>query len=279
MNYVEIKAPAKINFGLFVTSKRSDGFHNIETIFYPINDLYDELFFTKADRFEFISNDKELENKHNLIIKAKEILETEAKKIFNVKIELNKKIPIGAGLGGGSSDAAATLLSLNEMFKLNFELETLRKFALELGSDVPFFIKPKPSFAEGRGEKLSVIDFEISSAILLVNPGIHISTKEAYGNIHSKLAGFNLGKINKSQISDPGFLIKNVKNDFEDYVFNFYPEVENIKEILYQSRANFSIMTGSGSTVFGLFNNLQDAMLAKEKFPSHYFTFISYSED
>jgi 4-diphosphocytidyl-2-C-methyl-D-erythritol kinase len=275
MNYLEIKAPAKINFGLHVISKRDDGFHNIETIFYPLKDLYDVLTFTISDKFNFTCHNNDLENDQNLIIKAKELLEQVAKRKFNVKINLDKNIPIGAGLGGGSSDAAATLLSLNEMFNLKLETETLKIIALQLGSDVPFFISSKPSFAEGRGEIISLLDFEIKYTILIINPGIHISTKEVYDNITHGVSSFNLRKISETIFYDNGKL-KSVVNDFEKFVFNKYPQVKEIKDQLYKYRAKFALMTGSGSSVFGIFANTVDAEKAKESFPSNYFSFINY---
>jgi 4-diphosphocytidyl-2-C-methyl-D-erythritol kinase len=276
MEYLEIKAPAKINFGLNIISKRDDGYHNIETIFYPLIDLYDVITFTKSDKFSFTSDNKKLENSTNLIIKAKDILESEAKNNFNVEIELIKKIPVGAGLGGGSSDAAAALLSLNEMFNLKYETETLKKFSLQLGSDVPFFINPKPSFAEGRGEKINLINFEINQPILIVNPGIHISTKEAYRNITPKKPSFNLSNLFKIDFSN-NELLKYITNDFEDNVFKTHPKVKEIKDRLYLNGAKFALMSGSGSTVFGIFENIEAAKKAKDTFPTEYFTFISYS--
>lgn len=276
MDYLEIKAPAKINFGLNIISKRDDGYHNIKTIFYPLNDLYDVIKFSKSDKLIFTCNENELVNNRNLIIKAKDILEKEAKIKFNVKIELIKKIPVGAGLGGGSSDAAATLLSLNEMFSLKFDIETLKKFAMQLGSDVPFFINPKPSFAAGRGEKITLIDFEINLPVLIVNPGIHISTKEAYRNIIPKKPAFDLKNISEINFSDIEFL-KQITNDFEEYVFKTYPKVYQIKEKLYQYGSKFALMTGSGSTVFGIFENVETAKKVKKSFPLGYFTFISCS--
>ena len=274
MDYLEIKAPAKINIGLNIISRRNDGFHNIETIFYPLNELYDVIKLTKTDDFSFISSVKDLENNQNLIIKAKEVLEQEAKKKFNVMIELIKSIPTGAGLGGGSSDAAAALLSFNEMFNLKFETDTLKKIAIRLGSDVPFFIDPKPSFAEGRGERITLLDLKINLPILIVNPGIQISTREAYGNIIPQKRAYHLRNISKKIFFKEAELM-HITNDFEEYVFKTYPQVKEIKEHLYLSGAKFALMTGSGSTVFGIFETLEEATKAKESFPKQYFTFIN----
>jgi 4-diphosphocytidyl-2-C-methyl-D-erythritol kinase len=276
MDYLEIKAPAKINFGLYITSKREDGYHNLETIFYPIYDLYDEMFFMPSDSFILTTDNEDLNNEDNLIVKAKNLLEELTGKIINVKIDLKKNIPMGAGMGGGSSDAATTLISLNEMFNLKVDNPVLMRLALKLGSDVPFFIKPKPSFAQSRGEELSLIDFHISLPILIVNPGIHVSTKSAYQNIRPHKSEFNLRNLEHFDLEQPAELVKNVRNDFEDFVFNSFPEVKTIKEEMYNMGAVFSIMTGSGSTVFGIFENLDEAEKAKRCFPAEYFTFISY---
>ena len=154
MNELVVKSPAKINIGLNIINKRNDGFHDLETIFYPIN-LFDEIRFTKSDKFSFSSNDENLnKEKTNLIIKAKESLEKHFNLQFPVKVFLDKHIPIGAGLGGGSSNAASTLLALTKLFNLELDSETVGRLALNLGSDVPFFINPVPSFAESRGEVL-----------------------------------------------------------------------------------------------------------------------------
>lgn len=276
MDYLEIKAPAKINFGLYITSKREDGYHNLETIFYPIYDLYDEMFFMPSDSFILTTDNEDLNNEDNLIVKAKDLLEDFTGKKINVKIDLKKNIPMGAGMGGGSSDAATTLISLNEMFDLKVDNPTLMKLALKLGSDVPFFIKPKSSFAKSRGEELSLIDFHISLPILIVNPGIHVSTKSAYQNIKPHKSEFNLKDLEHFDLTQSAELIKNVRNDFEDFVFNSFPQVKAIKDEMYKMGAIFSLMTGSGSTVFGIFKDLDAAEKARRCFPKEYFTFISY---
>ena len=174
-----IKAHAKINIGLNIVSKRDDDFHNLETIFYPIYDLYDELIFEDSNEFQFIS-DQQFDN---IIVKVVDLLEKHTKRKISIKITLKKNIPIGAGLGGGSSDAAAVLKTLNDLYELNLGENKLKEIALELGSDVPFFLKGKPAIGKSRGEDLSLLDLNIEHPILLVNPGINISTKEAFSQI------------------------------------------------------------------------------------------------
>ena len=273
---INIKAPAKINLGLRILSKRSDGFHNLHTLFYPIHDLYDELIIERSNNFNFTSNISVTESEsENLVVRAKEKMEEAAGKKLNTKIYLRKYIPAGAGLGGGSSDAAAVIAALNDMFDLNFSYKKLLEIALTLGSDVPFFIRPKPAIAKSRGEILEFIDFELDKYILIINPGIHISTKEAFQNIVPVNEEINYNKIELGTIGDYANLLK---NDFEDYIFETYPEIKQIKETLYSTGAEFASMSGTGSTVYGLFSNDEEAEKAAEIFPGKYFKFISIPE-
>ena len=279
MNKLEIKAPAKINIGLKVTGKRSDGYHNIETVFYPVS-LFDVITITHSDKFSFrCAGNIELNNSENSAVKAVRLLEEKYGQKFNISVELEKNIPVGAGMGGGSSDGAAVLLALNEFFKLELSSSQLSELALLLGSDVPFFIHPFPSFAASRGENLTPIKLDIPFPILIVNPGIHISTKWAYENIefNSKSSGF-FQILDKENI-DFNSLKNIISNDFENVVFGKYEEIRGIKEELYECGASFSLMTGSGSTIFGIFKNMQDAVNASNKFPENYFTFIHYIND
>ena len=276
MNYIEIKAPAKINIGLSILSKRVDGFHNLSTLFYPISDLFDVLMFEQANQFEFYcDSDLVPRDNSNLVVKAKNILEEVTGKILKVKIELQKNIPSQAGLGGGSSDAAATLISLNEMFKLNLNYDKLIELSLQLGSDVPFFIKSKPAIGSSRGETLDYVDLEIYEPILIVNPGINISTKEAFQNVSPKNDQFDLHSVIKDGKLDYEIMKRNLKNDFENYVFNKYPEIEGIKKQFDNDGAIFSLLSGSGSTVYGIFPNIKLAEIAKSKIPEKYFSFLS----
>lgn len=275
MNKLQINSPAKINLCLFVTEKRTDNYHNIETIFYPIFDLCDVLTFEMSEKFFFTSNRQELITEDNLILKAKKLLEEKTNKKFNFKIHLEKKIPMGAGLGGGSSNAATTLISLNEMYDLKLPYEELSQIGLSLGSDVPFFLKSKPSYATSRGEILNQLDFSIEKPILIVNPNIHISTKLAYQNVKPRMRKIDLSIL--SRIKNDFSILKNYwTNDFEEYVFHNYPEIKNIKEMMYDNGAEFSLMTGSGSTVFGIFNRLEEVERVSEKISKKYFSFLSY---
>lgn len=273
MTKVEIKAPAKINIGLNIVSKRADGYHNIETIFYPIS-LFDNILFEKADSDSFSCNNTSLgKERNNLIIKAKEVLEEEFRTKFPLKIVLEKNIPIGAGMGGGSSDAASALHSINILYDLNLSKEQLNNYALRLGSDVPFFLDPRPSFASGRGEILNVLDFTIDFPILIVNPGIHISTKWAFDNIKPRDPYLHLNHIFQQKIIFAN-LQDIITNDFEEVVFYKYPEIAQIKKDLLSREALVSMLTGSGSTVFGIFDNETKALAAESYFHQKYFTYL-----
>lgn len=274
MNYIEIKAPAKINLGLFVTSRRDDGYHNIETIFYPVDDLYDVLICRRSDHLSFTCSDPILNSPDNLVIKSVRLVEKYTSCRCNFEFTLEKNIPVGAGLGGGSSDAAAAILCLNEMLKLNLTIQQLRELALQIGSDVPFFIKPRPSIGRSRGEDLVFTDIHINLPILIVNPGIHISTKEAYSSIKPEKKDYKIEDLgNISLFND--VIKEKLVNDFEKYVFIKYPEIAEIKNTLMENGAVFSLMSGSGSTVYGFFPDVNCAEECRSLLPLQYFTFIS----
>lgn len=276
MKRIEIKAPAKINIGLDVLSKREDGYHNLNTLFYPILDLFDVLIFERSERFEFICNASSIPNdESNLVVKAAKLLENFSGKSITAKIELRKNIPSQAGLGGGSSDAAATLISLNEMFQLGIKYEKMLELSLELGSDVPFFIKAKPAIGTSRGEALKMVNVDIEEPILIVNPGINVSTKEAFSNIKGNdVACDFLTLITEGKFSY-SLARALIKNDFESNVFKLYPEIGEIKKTLYDCGALFALMSGTGSTVYGIFSNIEAAEKAKAYLPRNYFCFTS----
>jgi 4-diphosphocytidyl-2-C-methyl-D-erythritol kinase len=179
-----MKSPAKINLGLNILRKRDDGYHDIESIMYQIG-LNDTLIFEKTEGFAFATQSVELsaDPTNNLIVKAVRKLENYCGKRLMISIELEKHIPMGAGLGGGSSNAAITLTALNELFGLSLPDKTIFRLAAELGSDVPFFVKPAPAYATSRGEILQRFAFDLPFHILVVNPGIHVSTVWAYKNV------------------------------------------------------------------------------------------------
>ena len=264
----------KINLGLRITQKRADGFHALETVFFPIS-IKDALEIiiepdTNAAPISFTSSGLAINGdpSDNLCFKAYGLLKKDYPTIPNIKMHLHKKIPMGAGLGGGSSDGAFTLVTLNQLFNLQLSEQALLDYALQLGSDCPFFILNKPAFAKGRGEILTPTSLDLKGYnIVIVNPGIAISTKLAFSLITPKVPDTNMEAI----ICEPVTLWKEkLINDFEQPIFNSFPELANIKETLYQKGAVYASMTGTGSTVYGIFPTSMIDTLSFD-FPSHYF--------
>lgn len=245
--------PAKINLGLNILRKREDAYHDIDTCMVEIP-FTDILEVTKADSFEFLQTGLIINGvgSANLCEKAYQLLKNEFE-IGPVRIHLRKQIPIGAGLGGGSADATYTLLALNQLFDLQLSKDKLKQLASELGSDCPFFVEGLPQIAQGRGEVLSTIQLDLSNFFLvLLNPGIHVGTKEAYDGVSVNDDVIAVNEI----VQKPAIEWREMlKNDFEKTVFIQYPEIQSIKESLYQSGAIYAAMSGSGSSVFGLFTN------------------------
>ena len=279
MNKIEFISIAKINIGLNILNKREDGYHNLQTIFYPLL-LADKLSFEKSNSTLIESDSPEINRlKNNLIIKAKNLLEMHVKSELNVKIGIDKKIPIGGGLGGGSSNAATTLKALNSLFNLKITSEELASLAIRLGSDVPFFLNPVPSIASSRGEILKPVELFLSHPILIINPGIHISTEWAFKQLKIKSSENDLIKISSKSLITLDDIKNYATNDFEEIVFKHFPLLKEIKEKLYSFGAEFALMTGTGSTVYGIFTNLQKARWAKENFQTKFFTFLNYPLD
>ncbi|MFI3296268.1 MAG: 4-(cytidine 5'-diphospho)-2-C-methyl-D-erythritol kinase [bacterium] len=245
---------AKINLGLNITEKREDGYHNIETLFYPIN-LRDTLEFVVSDEEEmcsFSSDGLAIQGstKNNLIFKAYDLLRVDYD-IPALDIFLLKNIPMGAGLGGGSADAAFMLSMLNEQFNLEISSEKLLEYAARIGADCPFFLINKPIIASGIGNIFSPCTLDLSRyTIFLVKPEIHVNTAEAYGGCKPAKWAVPLQDIIQMEVGKWRELLK---NDFEDTVFAIHPKLGEIKELLYSSNAVYSAMSGSGSTIFGLF--------------------------
>jgi 4-diphosphocytidyl-2-C-methyl-D-erythritol kinase len=247
---------AKINLGLRITGKRHDGYHNIETVFYPIG-LCDALELVVApdpirkDTLTVTGISTGVDLKENIILKA--VLKIREKYSFpRLKIHLHKAIPHGAGLGGGSSDAVCMLKTINRYFGLSIDEQNLKSMALDIGSDCPFFIDGNPAFASGRGEILNSINPVLTGYyLLLLNPGIGISTREAYENCTPEIPSTNLFNLVGHNIREWRDLII---NDFEYFAFRKYPLIKSLKEDLYRSGALFSSMSGSGSSVYGIFS-------------------------
>lgn len=257
------RAPAKINLGLHIKGKRPDGFHELESIFTVIP-LYDyiELIPSKKDSFEAYNIEIPGEPSKNLCTQALRLLRKRGYNISFYKISLLKNIPIGAGLGGGSSDAVAVLKAVNELEQLNISKEELTKLAAELGSDCPFFCSTDSALVTGRGEFISPIEFDLKGKfILLVNPNIHISTAEAYGSL-------NLSEITQSSLdwtSKESDWQESWINDFEKALGEKYPALQRIKQTLINSGAFYASLSGSGSSVFGIFNVKPEKNLFLEK--------------
>lgn len=244
---------AKINLGLNVIEKRTDGFHNIKTVFYPIA-LCDILEIVESQNGKSTLFNSGLivdgTPNNNLCIKALQLIKSDFL-IPEVNIFLHKQIPFGAGLGGGSSDAASVLMLLNKMFDLKINHNKLMKYAAILGSDCSFFIKNKPQFATGRGEIMTDIDVDLSGYyFVLIKLDISVGTTQAYADIVPAKPETCISKI----IANPVKLWKSeLVNDFEISVFTRFPQVKQIKETLYQMGAVYASMSGSGSSVYGIF--------------------------
>ncbi|MCU4175242.1 4-(cytidine 5'-diphospho)-2-C-methyl-D-erythritol kinase [Carboxylicivirga sp. N1Y90] len=246
---------AKINIGLNIVEKRPDGYHNLETVFYPIP-LCDalEAVVSKDDSQPYHWDNSGIQvdapGEENICIKAFELLAQDYE-LPTLNIHLLKKIPFGAGLGGGSADGAFMLKLINDMCELNLSSDKLKSLAAKLGADCPFFIDNKACFAAGIGDQFESLDLNLKGYhIALVKPPIHVSTPVAYAGIKPTKSNRNL----KEDILLPIEQWKEViKNDFETSVFKKYPSIKMIKENLYSSGANYAAMSGSGSTVFGLF--------------------------
>lgn len=242
---------AKINLGLDIVSKREDGYHNISSCFYPIpfSDIL-EVLPSKTLSFKSTGIDIPGNSDENLCLKAFKLLQNDFD-ISPVQIHLHKIIPIGAGLGGGSADASFTLKCLNELFQLQINDESLEKYASQIGSDCPFFIKNKPVIAEGTGNVFSTINLDLKGKYLvLFYPNIHIGTAEAYSGVSPALPSVSVKNIIESELTSwQGRL----KNDFEDSIFPNHPAIQKLKTQLIESGALYASMTGSGSAVFGIF--------------------------
>tara|TARA_B100001758_G_C18416716_1_gene620651 strand:- start:7 stop:756 length:750 start_codon:yes stop_codon:yes gene_type:complete len=241
---------AKINIGLNILNKRIDGYHELSSIFYPVPQLYDILEIIPSDDFCFSTSGISIPGQDNICINAFKLLKEDFD-INNVNIHLHKMIPIGAGLGGGSSDGAFTLKLLNDIFDLNISNKELERYALQLGADCPFFIDNTPKSIMGIGDVMTSINLDLSMYNLkFVFPNLHISTLDAFRYVTPREPEYDLLDIISSPIEN---WKGKVKNDFEVSVFQRYPELLEIKEKIYKNEAVYASMTGSGSAIYGFF--------------------------
>jgi 4-diphosphocytidyl-2-C-methyl-D-erythritol kinase len=269
---------AKINLGLNVVEKRPDGYHNLETVFYPVP-LTDALevqvmaegFPSEYDCDLKVSNITiDGDEQRNLVVRAYQLLKKDYPDLPRIHTHLWKGIPTQAGMGGGSSDCAYMMLLLNQQFQLGLSNEQLIQYAAQLGADCAFFILSRPCYAEGIGEKLQPIDLSLNGYhIAVVRPDIPVPTKEAFSRIHPHYPAQNCRETVMQPVET---WRETLINDFEESVFALHPEIGDIKQQLYDMGATYAAMSGSGSALFGLFKERPDSL--SQAFP-HMFTFCS----
>ena len=272
---MEINSYAKINLGLHILSKRQDGYHNIITVFQEV-DFYDQISIKKSENFIFETNVEWLDKKNNTCIQAFNATKEKFPNISNIKINLIKNIPPGAGLGGGSSNGTAVLRGINELFSLKMNQEELIQLSKKISADSPFFVNGGLQIGKQTGGDLLPVESDLNGVyILLVMPDIKIDTKNAYkkcllkDKTNIKFAGM-LDELKKHDLSSELFY-----NDFEVYVFKTHPEIGKIKLTILGLGAKYASLSGSGSTVFGIFSNKKDALKAHQFFSPHFSTIIT----
>ncbi|MBP6385778.1 MAG: 4-(cytidine 5'-diphospho)-2-C-methyl-D-erythritol kinase [Pseudarcicella sp.] len=244
---------AKINLGLHITSKRSDGYHELETCMYPIawQDAM-EILPSEKTRFEALGLDIPGETQNNVCLKAYQLIANDYP-LMPLEIILQKNIPIGAGLGGGSADAAFTIRAINTYFELNLSVQQMESYTKKIGADCAFFIQNKPQLCYGIGDVFENCDVSLNEKyIVLVYPNLHISTAEAYAGVVPKKPALNLKECLSRPIEEWKEILK---NDFEDSIFPQYPILASIKKDFYNLGAIYASMSGSGSTMFGIFDD------------------------
>lgn len=256
---------AKINIGLRVVERRSDGFHNLETLFYPVYGLFDVLEMVESKEFSFEVLGCEIEGsvEDNLVVRAYRLLQAEFE-LPTLSFYLKKAIPMGAGMGGGSADATFTLKALNNMFSLGLSAEKLAGYASRLGSDCSFFAYNKPMFARGKGEILTPAPLDLSGKfLLLVKPPVAISTREAYAGVRPMKPEVAMEEILHRPVSE---WREFVRNDFEDSIFEKHPVLAEIKAEMYNGGALYAAMSGSGSTIYGIFDHSPEPLFPNTDF-------------
>ncbi|MBI3193932.1 MAG: 4-(cytidine 5'-diphospho)-2-C-methyl-D-erythritol kinase [Ignavibacteriae bacterium] len=270
-------AYAKINIGLRILRKRPDGYHDLETVFHRVN-VKDELKFEEAKLVTVNSSHPHLPNeRYNLCARAAMLYKRHFGVKKGVSISLKKNIPIGAGLGGGSADAAATLLAINELWNQNYSAEELLPLAATLGSDIPFFLKNESAYATGRGEELLYFKLDIPYWIVVVYPNVHVSTPWAYSQlkVNSEKLKVGLNNILLQHINEPKSWSQTIQNDFEENVFAHHPFIAEVKLNLIESGAVFAQMSGSGSSVYGMFYEEETAKRVVEEMKVNFPVFLT----
>ncbi len=273
-----VKTGCKINLGLNITERRPDGYHNLQTIFYPVP-LCDELTIREqdqprasseagADTLTLGGHPLEGDVQDNLVLRALRLLRQEGFTVPPLHVDLRKVIPSGAGLGGGSSDAACIVREVAALYGLPLTQERMERLVARLGADCPFFINPRPLYAEGIGDVFTPITLNLSGwYLVLVKPEVFVSTREAYAGVHPHQPAFSLLETSALPV---GMWKERMCNDFEESIFRSHPLLSEIKEELYRQGAVYAAMSGSGSTLFGLFRSRPDCASA---FAGH-FTFV-----
>jgi len=254
---------AKINIGLNIISRRSDGYHNLETVFYPVK-IKDGLEIIEASEMKFETSGIEIPGyaNENLCLQAYDLLRKDFD-LPNLSIHLHKKIPIGAGLGGGSSDAAFFIKLVNDKFELNLSAEQMQNYCRKLGADCAFFIENKPLFAYEKGDFFEPVSLDLSSYfITLVMPPVHVSTGEAYRGVKPNHPAQSLKGLIQLHVEE---WQGKIKNDFEPHILNAHPEIRGVKAQLLEAGALFTLMSGSGASVYGIFKEVVDLSLLEEK--------------
>ena len=255
---MEIKANCKINIGLDVLRRRADGYHDLSTVMAPVKGLYDVLTVEQAEEssLSIVGIEVDCDAEQNICMKALRLMQ-QRYGIGDVSITLDKRIPFGAGLGGGSADGTAVILALNDIFSLGLDEVTLISLAAELGSDTAFFVRNTPQLCEGRGEIMTPIELDLAGYwLVLIKPDANVSTREAYAGVVPAIPELSLTKRLQKPIAEWQGC---VKNDFEKSVFAAHPIIADFKQKMMDAGATYASMSGSGSTVFGLFANKKQA--------------------
>jgi len=253
---------AKINIGLNITARRPDGYHNLETIFYPIK-INDVLEVIQSDELSFESSGLGIPGRaeDNLCVKAYHLIKQDHD-LPPIKIHLHKHIPIGAGLGGGSADAGFFIRLLDQKFNLGLSTEVMMNYARQLGADCAFFIEGKPVFAFGKGDEFEPVTLDLSPYHLaLVMPPAHVSTAEAYRGVKPSPVKTSLKELIQLPVSE---WRNHIKNDFEEHIFISQPQIRGVKAALYKAGALYASMSGSGASVFGIFKEKPDLKFLEE---------------